>query len=198
MAIQLPPQLPTSRAELVARFNRGETFKFLHFWGHKPSADGRVSAACLSQWFEAPFQVDGVAYQTAEHYMMAAKARLFDPSVVPEILAAASPGAAKALGRKVRGFDEAVWVDQRFKIVCEANFAKFGQHPPLQKFLAETGTKILVEASPFDRIWGIGMAAHDPGADDPNQWKGLNLLGFALMEARGWLGLARATSYSPR
>lgn len=62
--------------------------------------------------------------------------------------------------------------------------AKFTQHPDLAGVLARTGTQVLVEASPVDRIWGIGRAAGDPDALRPSRWLGLNLLGFALMEAR--------------
>jgi ribA/ribD-fused uncharacterized protein len=117
--------------------------------------------------------------------MMAAKARLSgDAEAVGKILAAPDPGAAKALGREVRGFDEQHWTEHRFDVVVAANLAKFGQHPELRDFLAGTGSRVLVEASPRDRIWGIGLAADDERAESPERWPGLNLLGFALMEVR--------------
>lgn len=100
------------------------------------------------------------------------------------IIDASNPGKAKAIGRKVNGFDEATWVRHRFEIVVRGNLLKFRQHPELGEFLMGTGDKVLVEASPVDRIWGIGLAAEDPAAEDPNLWPGLNLLGFALMEVR--------------
>lgn len=95
-----------------------------------------------------------------------------------------SPGAAKALGRQVRGFDEATWVENRFSIVTRANVAKFVENHELSRFLQQTGSRILVEASPTDRIWGIGLAQDNEKVNNPNQWSGLNLLGFALMQAR--------------
>jgi ribA/ribD-fused uncharacterized protein len=67
------------------------------------------------------------------------------------------------------------------------NVAKFGQHDDLRAFLLGTGSRVLVEASPGDRIWGIGLTEADPRAADPRSWRGLNLLGFALMEARAQL-----------
>jgi ribA/ribD-fused uncharacterized protein len=117
--------------------------------------------------------------------MMAGKARLFgDTDGVAAVLRAASPGAAKAAGRKVRGFDKDRWTTARYDIVVTGNLAEFGQHPDLRDFLLATGRKVLVEASPYDRIWGIGMAASNPDAARPSRWRGLNLLGFALMEVR--------------
>jgi ribA/ribD-fused uncharacterized protein len=170
--------------DLRARFNAGERLKFLFFWGHQPGKSG-LAASCFSQWYAAPFMVDGERYPTAEHFMMAEKAALFgDEDTRAEVLRAPNPGAAKALGRKVRGFDEAAWVRQRFSIVVRATEAKFAQNPELGGFLQQTGPKVLVEASPVDRIWGIGLAADDEKVNDPNLWRGLNLLGFALMRVR--------------
>ena len=167
---------------------RGERIDYLFFWGHKPSPDGRLTKQCFSQWWPARFTVQGVTYKTAEHYMMAAKARLFDDGdALQRILAAPDPGSAKRLGRGVRGFDEQRWNQERFAIVTQANVEKFGQNPPLRGFLLDTGDRVLVEASPMDRIWGIGMAESDPRVLFPRQWDGLNLLGFALMEARSIL-----------
>ncbi|MFG1623803.1 NADAR family protein [Kribbella sp. NPDC049227] len=166
----------------------GERVKFLFFWGHRGQRDGSVGAGCLSQWRPARFSVDGVDYASAEHYMMAGKARLFgDDETLAKILAAPSPGAAKALGREIRGFDENVWTAQRFGIVVAGSVAKFGQDPELRTYLVNTKDRVLVEASPLDRIWGIGLAADDPRAGEPASWRGLNLLGFALMQARSEL-----------
>ncbi|MFJ2441689.1 NADAR family protein [Streptomyces sp. NPDC087658] len=159
--------------------------KYLHFWGHTPRRDGSLDASCLSQWWPAPFTVDGVEYATAEHWMMARKARLFeDGEAERRAVGAANPALAKKAGRLVRGFDETVWERERFGIVVEGSVHKFGQDPGLRGFLLATGERILVEASPLDRIWGIGLAADDARAGDPARWRGLNLLGYALMEAR--------------
>lgn len=176
---------PTDVDALRARAVAGERFGYLSFWGHRPRADGAPSASCFSQWYPSPFAVDGVRYATAEHWMMAGKARLFDDeTALAKVLANPEPAAAKAAGRGVRGFDETRWLLRRFDLVVEGNLAKFSQHPVLRGFLLSTGDQVLVEASPVDAIWGIGLAAADPRATDPAQWQGLNLLGFALMVVR--------------
>lgn len=174
-----------SREALLQAIVDGLQPRWLKFWGHRARRPGQIDASVLSQWWPAAFNVDGERFATAEHFMMAAKARLFgDSATRARILQAKSPGAAKALGREVMNFDEERWVQARFEIVVQANLAKFGQHQALKAFLLETGDKILVEASPVDRIWGIGLAKDDPRAEDPRQWLGLNLLGFALMVVR--------------
>jgi ribA/ribD-fused uncharacterized protein len=173
---------------LRERAAQGERFDFLLFWGHTQAPDGRPGPTCLSQWFPAPFSVDGCRYPTAEHWMMAEKARLFgDEETLERILGAPTPGAAKKLGRAVRNFDDARWKEKRFAIVVAGSLHKFAQNEPLASFLRSTGTRVLVEASPVDRIWGIGLSKDAPEAQDPRRWRGLNLLGFALMEARSKL-----------
>lgn len=173
---------------LRKRFNAGEKLKYVFFWGHQQAKSG-ITASCFSQWYGAPFVVDGHRYASAEHFMMAEKARLFgDHENHAKILQASNPGAAKALGRQVRGFDDATWLAQRFNIVVRANQAKFSQNKDLGDYLRQTGSRILVEASPVDRIWGIGMAQDDTHAGNPMLWRGLNLLGFALMQVREELG----------
>lgn len=174
-------------AGLLAAIAGGWQPKYLLFWGHTPRTSG-VGKHVLSQWWPASFVVDGNRYASAEHYMMAEKARLFgDETTRRAILAANNPGAAKALGRTVAGFEEARWEKARFDIVVAASAAKFGQNAELRAYLLETGDKVPVEASPVDRIWGIGLAANDPRAVEPSAWLGLNLLGFALMQARAKL-----------
>lgn len=175
---------------LLAKVDRQEPVKYLFFWGHQPSKDGRISPSCFSQWWEAPFQVEGVDYKTAEHWMMAQKAILFDDTeTLHSILKAKSPAEAKKLGRKVRNFDEAKWVANRYEAVIEGNYQKFNQHPDLKAFLLSTSNRILVEASPSDSIWGIGLIASDERVHQPVNWQGMNLLGFALMEVRDRLQL---------
>lgn len=170
--------------DLRSRFNAGEALKYVFFWGHQSSGK-RITASCFSQWYHAPFVVDGRRYATAEHFMMAEKAALFaDRETRALVLQAPDPGAAKALGREVRGFDEALWLERRFAIVTRANEAKFGQNAELGRFLGQTGSRVLVEASPVDTVWGIGLAQDDHNAGNPNLWHGLNLLGFALMQVR--------------
>lgn len=170
---------------LTEAVRTGARVKYLHFWGHRPLPDGRIGASCLSQWWPSPFTVDGVEYATAEHWMMASKARLFgDPEAERKAVAASSPAQAKKAGRLVRGFDDARWERERFGIVVEGSLHKFAAHADLRAFLLGTGRRVLVEASPVDRIWGIGLAADDERAMDPARWRGPNLLGFALMAAR--------------
>lgn len=175
----------TSLPQLQACIAAGDTFEYLHFWGHRQRTDGTVSASCFSQWYPSRFEVDGIVYPSAEHFMMAEKARLFDDAgTLEQVLVAPTPNDAKSLGRRVAGYDEARWTAHRFDAVVKGNEAKFGQARSLRAFLLGTASRVLVEASPVDAIWGIGMAAEDPRANDPTQWAGLNLLGFALMVVR--------------
>jgi len=177
-----------SREQLIEAMSAGQHFQFQCFWGHRRTAGGAVTAACLSQWYAAPFNADGRSFPTAEHYMMVGKAELFGAhDIAARMLAAADPGKAKALGRSVPGFDEKRWELARWEIVVEANLHKFSQHPALQSYLLHTDPQILVEASPVDSIWGIGLDAKSPAAVIPTRWNGLNLLGFALMEVRARL-----------
>ncbi|WP_410872306.1 NADAR family protein [Nocardia sp. A7] len=171
--------------QLCQAISQGATPKYLAFWGHSPRRDATIGSSCLSQWWPAAFRVDGVEFASAEHYMMWRKALLFGDAVTAaKVLEVGHPSQAKKLGRQIRDFDENVWVGARFGIVVAGSVAKFGQDDALRKYLVGTGSRVLVEASPVDRIWGIGMAADDPDATDPVRWKGLNLLGFALMRAR--------------
>jgi ribA/ribD-fused uncharacterized protein len=179
--------------QLLSVIRGGGQPEYLLFWGHQPPPAGGVGKGCLSQWWPARFTVDGVSYNAAEHYMMAAKARLSgDAEAAGKIVAAPHSGAAKALGREVRGFDEQLWAGHRFGVVVAGNMAKFGQHRQLRDFLAGTGSRVLVEASPRDSVWGIGLAADDERAGSPERWPGLNLLGFALMEVRHQLRAEQA------
>jgi ribA/ribD-fused uncharacterized protein len=181
----LRPASARSVDELRMLVDAGATPKYLHFWGHQPEADGSAGRGSLSQWFGAPFVVDGVRYGTAEHWMMAEKARLFgDPEAERAAIDAPNPALAKAAGRTVRDFDDEVWVRERFEIVVRGSEHKFAAHPHLREYLLRTGSRVLVEASPRDRVWGIGMGAGNEDAERPAAWRGLNLLGFALMEAR--------------
>ncbi len=184
----MKPTDARNNADLLQALEAGARPKYVYFWGHRPRRQGEIDKSCFSQWFPAPFQVEGTTYLTAEHYMMAEKARLFgDSEIQAKIIAAGNPGEAKKLGRKVRGFDNAAWEEHRFKIVVTGNVEKFRRHPAMGGFLLGTGDRVLVEASPVDAVWGIGLAADDSAATTPAGWKGLNLLGYALMEVRARL-----------
>jgi ribA/ribD-fused uncharacterized protein len=180
--------LASSVADLLTLTKGGTRVKYLMFWGHRPRSDGSIGAECLSQWWPAPFEVDGQTFATAEHWMMWNKAVLFnDFEAASKILTASHPNEAKSFGRAVSGFDNPTWEARRFQIVVTGSAAKFAQHQRLKYFLLGTGDRVLVEASPVDQIWGIGLAADDARASDPQLWRGLNLLGFALMQARATL-----------
>ncbi|MGQ0574857.1 MAG: NADAR family protein [Pseudonocardia sp.] len=158
------------------------------FWGPHAEPDGRLGPGCLSQWWPAPFERKGRRFATAEHYMMWRKAVLFgDARAARDVLADPDPAVAKAVGRTVAGFDGAAWAEHRFAVVVDGNRGKFGSDPALGTYLLGTGEDVLVEASPVDAIWGIGLAADHPDAGAPSRWPGHNLLGFALMRVRAEL-----------
>ncbi|XP_065905134.1 N-glycosidase YbiA-like isoform X2 [Dysidea avara] len=150
--------------------------KFHFFWKSKSP---------FSQWYSAQFKVDDVEYNCAEQYMMYQKAKLFkDDETAKLILESSSPKDQKALGRKVQNFVEETWTAHCRNIVKAGNRAKFSQNPDLKKVLFDTAGHTIVEASPVDKIWGIGLAQDDPRASDRNKWRGTNWLGQALTEVR--------------
>ena len=150
------------------------TRNFEFFWGGWPS-----------QWFKSDFVIDGITYNCCEQFMMAEKARVFgDPLAETNILATQNPGTQKSLGRQVRHFDPEVWNGVCRGIVYRANVAKYEQDPELNHALLETGDRTLVEASPSDRIWGIGLHQTHPDAQNPAKWRGRNWLGIAITQAR--------------
>lgn len=130
--------------------------------------------------------------------MMAGKAKLFqDEQILHRIYQSTKPGDVKALGRQIKNFDLQKWDVWKYAIVVAGNVYKFQQHPDLQQYLMTTHTQVLVEASPVDAVWGIGLAADHPSATQPAQWKGDNLLGFALMEVRDILLESRSAPTLP-
>ncbi len=170
----------------IEKFQKKENIEFLFFWGHTVKEE--ITKVCFSQWFPFKFEEEGIEYKTAEHYMMAGKAKLFnDDKILEEILKSETPNQAKSLGRKVKNFDSKIWDEQKYEIVKRANFLKFSQNQKFKDFLLSTNNKILVEASPYDTVWGIGMLETDSKAQNPSLWNGENFLGFALMEVRDLL-----------
>lgn len=166
-------------------FSKGERLKYTFFWKPQPSSDGSIMESCLSQWWKADFWSVAHTYCCMEQFMMASKAELFDDEEIrKEILQCSDPKQIMALGRKVRNFDEKVWNEVKYSIVLNGNYLKFTQNPELRDFLLSTGDKVLVEASPYDGIWGIKMGQTDENVLNPLKWRGENLLGFALMEVR--------------
>ena len=148
--------------------------KFVFFWNGP-----------FSQWAKSKFVVDGVEFNTCEQYMMYKKAMLFnDTDTADAIMKTSDPRTQKSLGRQVKNFDDAVWMEHAFDYVVAGNRAKFSQNSQLNKALAETKGKVLVEASPYDKRWGIGMMEGDAGIEDPKNWRGENLLGYAITQVR--------------
>ena len=169
----------------IMEFAAGRKRELCLFWGHQPSEDGQLTKSCLSQWWMEDFYTMADSYLCMEQYMMAAKAELFgDKEIRDQILKCSDQKQIKALGRKVRGFEQKVWDKFKYAIVLLGNWHKFSQNRELREFLLSTGDSVLVEASPYDAIWGIRLAASSPEAQDPMKWRGQNLLGFALMEVR--------------
>jgi len=173
---------PISIGELKKAIKRGEPFEFIPFY-----------VSVFSNWYPAIFEEDGIIYPTSEHYMMAKKAELFEDSfILKQILDTENPGVAKVLGRHVSNFNIKIWRKHRFDIVAQGAALKFVQNHELKLELQATKGKILVEASPVDRIWGVGLDKSDKKVHDPFEWRGKNLLGFALIRARQ---LIRSTTW---
>lgn len=179
---------PRSVADLIASTQSGKVPEFFFFREHRSASRGPTGPACLSQWWPSPFSIDDTDFPTAIHFMMACKARMFgDENAVDRILSTAAPKVAFTVGRQVKGFDREVWESKREQIVMEGNVAKFSQDPELSDYLLETGDNVLIFANPTDKIWGTGVDALDLRSRYPERWRGLNLLGFLLMELRSQL-----------
>lgn len=181
-----PEGLPKYNLQwLQQEFAEGRKRELYLFWKPQPAPDGKITESCLSQWWMEDFCFTPASYLCMEQYMMASKAKLFgDEETCKEIMDCNDPKQIKALGRKVRGFDQTVWDRFKYPIVLDGNWCKFSQNQDLREFLLSTGDSVLVEASPYDSIWGIHLSVDAPEAQDPMKWHGQNLLGFALMEVR--------------
>jgi ribA/ribD-fused uncharacterized protein len=150
---------------------------FTFFWGGE-----------FSQWHPSTFTIDNITYNCAEQYMMHKKALYFnDLENAQKIMETKSPREQKAIGRKVKNFDPVSWDEVAFTFVLNGNIEKFTQNPHLGKILLETEGTEIVEASPFDTIWGIGLGENDPDAWDKTKWKGRNLLGKVLDTTREYI-----------
>jgi hypothetical protein len=139
----------------------------------------------FSQWHLHDMYINDVKYNCCEQYMMAMKAKLFnDDDSYRKIMESQFPREQKALGRKVKNYDDVKWKQHCRQFVFHGNYAKF-EDPILRGLLLTTWDDTIVEASPYDTIWGIGMGEDNPRCYDPSQWLGTNWLGEALMQVRG-------------
>lgn len=143
------------------------------------------SESPFSQWYRSRFKVNGIEYSCTEQYMMYQKALYFgDTETAQKVLQATNPRDQKMLGRKVKNFSDERWKRVCEWIVYEGNLAKFSQNYTIKNILFATENTMLVEASPFDVIWGVGLPADDPNVHFPDKWKGKNLLGKILTQVR--------------
>jgi len=152
------------------------TDKFTFFWQNRSP---------FSNWYPSIFTHNGITFSRGEQYMMYQKAIMFgDTNIAHAILLTGNPKEQKDLGRMVSNYNDTIWSEKRVEVMVEGLFEKFNQNPLLKEALLNTGDTILVEASPVDRIWGIGLAEDHPDALDQSKWRGQNLLGIVLMKVR--------------
>lgn len=141
-----------------------------------------------SNWNKKGFTVKDIRFANGEQYLMYCKAMFFgDAETAAKILAEPDPKEVKKLGRAVKGYVDAQWAANRLRFMRRGLLEKARQNPEIKEQLLATGHRVLVEASPYDPIWGIGLSENDPRALEPAQWRGQNLLGQAWMWVRAEL-----------
>jgi len=152
-----------------------KTEKYTFFWKDK-----------IAQWNIQSFKDnDGIEYNCAEQYMMAQKALLFnDIEIHNLIMNEKSPKEQQKLGRIIKNFNQDIWNENAEQIVYNGNYFKFTQNKDLLEILLSTKDTQLVEASPFDKIWGVGLGEDNPLILDEKNWQGQNLLGKTLTKVR--------------
>jgi len=139
----------------------------------------------LSNWFNCTFKYKGHTFKNSEQAFMWEKAMYFnDITIANEILKEPNPRRNKELGRSVKNFNPDAWLKTSMRYMVDVNYAKWTSTDKLKKLLISTNPKIIVEASPYDTIWGIGLHWNDDDVLDEKKWKGTNWLGKALMEVR--------------
>jgi len=175
-----------SRQEMIERGIETLHSDKYHFFWNGP----------FSQWHPSTFMYQFVVFNCAEQAMMAHKAITFNSmDVYHKIMAASHPSQQKKLGRIVQNFDEAIWNRTKRRLVFEINMAKFTQNTELKQHLFATKGKRIVEASPLDPIWGVGLCETDPLILDEKNWKGQNLLGETLTLVRDVLMFTNPEGY---
>ena len=154
----------------------------IYFWGHTSKSGEK---ACFSNWYPSIFTEGDIKFYNTEQYMMYHKAKLFkDIKMMHLILKNPDPRTVKGYGRRVKNFNQLTWENERETIVFNGCLLKFQQNPSLQTFLLSTNNKLLVEASPYDKIWGIGLSEREARITPRAEWQGINLLGKCLMKVR--------------
>ena len=157
-----------------------------HYFFRETGSDG-----FMSNFFPTTFEKDGNTFTSSEQAFMYDKCRRFDPDnarMLRLILSEHNPKKVKALGRKVRNYDETIWCAVRFDTMVDILRCKFAYNAEIRAALLQTGSKVLYEASPYDRIWGIGYGKREAQHIDPERF-GENLLGKALMKVRSELNI---------
>ena len=137
----------------------------------------------FSNFYRKPFTYKGYQLKFSEQGFMLEKALLFDPSMIDKIVNANQPNQAKQYGREIKHYNDRIWSNRRYQVMVDVLRIKF-QDPELKEILLQTGDRIIVEASPYDKIWGVGLEENDPRILNERNWRGQNLLGKALMEVR--------------
>lgn len=156
------------------------TDEYVFFWGD----DDIYSNFYITP---TPMVIGGktIMFRSSEHAFMYIKALYFcDLKSADLIIKTSHPYDAKKIGRKVKNFNDILWSAISMTVMYDVNLAKFSHTEILRQCLLETGDRIIVEASPYDKIWGIGLAENDPKALDQSNWKGKNNLGKVLMQLR--------------
>lgn len=139
----------------------------------------------LSNWYMSDFEYNNITFSSMEQYMMYMKAMLFkDTEIAQEILKTSNVAEIKALGRKVRNFNDKEWDKHKEEIITNGLYAKFSQNDTLKNKLLATGQAVLAECAVNDRIWGIGLSMKDNNRLNIKSWRGQNLLGKCLMTVR--------------
>lgn len=168
-------------------FKNPKDLEIYYFFGHKQHGKD-IDDSCLSQWFKRYFVVEGTKYICMEQYMMQQKAILFnDLEIAEEIMKNTNPSTIKRLGRQVSNFNTKIWNKHKYNIVLKGNICKFIYNTDLITFIKNTGADIFAEASPYDDIWGIKLSEEKAYTGTPQNWNGLNLLGFVLTDVKDFI-----------
>ena len=174
-----------SKEKIIYKYASGQDLNFTFFW---KTSKGILDEGCFSQWQISHFSFRGIQYSSAEQFMMAHKAIAFnDRETLKEIMNESHPRKIKKLGRQIVNFNSDTWDKYKYCVALIGNYCKFDQNEKMKQILINTGDNIIVEASPYDKIWGVGLDENDSRIMNPLYWEGENLLGFVLMKVRDYI-----------